>query len=311
MAPPTAGVDAPTPPPTAPTPLPPAPVPAPITLRELLGRYLSEQADVLLAAGGSLAAGENVVHPARVAVRRLRSSLRVFGDLVDVPQAGHLEDELVWWAALLGVVRDLDVLEARLVAAVDALPRELVLGGVRSRVQAQIAAERTIAMSAVTDALGTARYARLLGLLQHWRDEPPLTDRADRPAGKIRGYLKTADQRVHRRLSVATKALDGGHPEAAELLHRARKSAKRHRYALEAAEPLLGAKGSRLVAERKRLQDVLGERQDAEVSAAFLRRMGAEVGVEAGHNGFTFGLLFAQERAADVGLRARLKPFLS
>ena len=41
-----------------------------------------------------LRAGENVVHTTRVAVRRLRSTLRVYAELFDVAQAGRLEEEL-------------------------------------------------------------------------------------------------------------------------------------------------------------------------------------------------------------------------
>ena len=49
-----------------------------------------------------LRAGENVVHTTRVAARRLRSTIRVFPDLFDASEAVHLEEELVWWAGLLG-----------------------------------------------------------------------------------------------------------------------------------------------------------------------------------------------------------------
>ncbi|MCW2811048.1 MAG: hypothetical protein JWP61_1506 [Friedmanniella sp.] len=294
----------------APPPMTPESPPAPATLRDLVGGFLSEQCDVLIPAGDALLAGEDVVHPTRVAIRRLRSTLRVFGDLVDVPRAGHLEDELVWWASLLGAVRDLDVLGTRLRAALEALPPEDVLGAVGPRLQAQLAAERATAMTAVTAALATPRYADLVLLLRQWRQAPPLTGRADRPAGKVGGYLKSADKRVHRRLAAGLAALESGDDQAAELLHRARKAAKRHRYALEVAQPVLGPKAERAIAARKNLQDVLGERQDAAVSAAFLRRLGAQIGVENGHNGFTYGVLYAAERTADDGLAARLRPFL-
>ena len=39
---------------------------------------------------------------------------------------------------------------------------------------------------------------------------------------------------------------------------------------------------------------MLGEHQDSTVSAAFLRDLGARMGIRAGHNGFTYGVLFAQ-----------------
>src|SRR5918997_6068087 len=106
----------------------------PGTLRELVGAYVTEQCTVILDAEPALRGGENVVHVTRVAVRRLRSTLRVFGDLFDVARAGHLEDELVWWAGLLGAVRDLDILAEGLTSEIVALPPELVLGPVQSTI---------------------------------------------------------------------------------------------------------------------------------------------------------------------------------
>ena len=52
---------------------------APETLRDLIGAYLAEQCTVIVDAEPALRDGENVVHVTRVAVRRLRSTLRVFG----------------------------------------------------------------------------------------------------------------------------------------------------------------------------------------------------------------------------------------
>ncbi len=58
------------------------------TLNDLIGAYIAEQCTVIIDAEDRLRAGENVVHVTRVAVRRLRSTIRVFADLFDVPQAG-------------------------------------------------------------------------------------------------------------------------------------------------------------------------------------------------------------------------------
>ena len=48
------------------------------------------------------------VHQMRVATRRMRAALRLFGDILP-PQASSLSDELKWFASQLGPVRDLDV----------------------------------------------------------------------------------------------------------------------------------------------------------------------------------------------------------
>ena len=61
-----------------------------------------------------LRTGAPVVHQTRVAARRLRSTLRVFGDVVNAAAADELNNEVAWYAELLGQVRDREVLNTRL-----------------------------------------------------------------------------------------------------------------------------------------------------------------------------------------------------
>jgi CHAD domain-containing protein len=283
---------------------------APSTLRELVGAYLTEQCTVIIDAEPALRSGENVVHVTRVAVRRLRSTIRVFGDLFDVAQAGHLEDELVWWAGLLGVVRDLDILAEGLTSELAELPAELVLGSVASAISTEIAAERKAGMDVVLETMGSERYRTLVGLVHAWRDAPPFTAAADIPADKVKGYVKRAEKKVRKRLAGAVAAREAGEEGADELFHSARKAGKRHRYAVEATLPLWGAKAEKIVAARKDLQDVLGSHQDRAVSAAFLRELGGRLGVRCGVNGFTYGLLYGRIVAAGDRLVEDLRPYL-
>jgi CHAD domain-containing protein len=283
---------------------------APSTLRELVGAYLTEQCTVILDAEPALRSGENVVHVTRVAVRRLRSTIRVFGDLFDVARAGHLEDELVWWAGLLGAVRDLDILAEEMTAQLSELPPELVLGPVPSTIATEIAAERKTAMGVVLEAMDSERYRNLVALVHAWRDDPPWTAAADVPVEKIKGYVKRAEKKVRKRLAAAVAAREAGEEGADELFHSARKAGKRHRYAVEAALPLWGAKAEKIVAARKDLQDVLGHHQDRAVSAAFLRELGGRLGVRCGVNGFTYGLLYARVVGAGDTLVEDLRPYL-
>jgi CHAD domain-containing protein len=105
-------------------------------------------------------------------------------------------------------------------------------------------------------------------------------------------------------------AREAGEEGADELFHSARKAGKRHRYAVEAALPLWGAKAEKIVAARKELQDVLGHHQDRAVSAAFLRDLGGRLGVRCGVNGFTYGLLYARVVGAGDTLVEDLRPYL-
>jgi CHAD domain-containing protein len=286
------------------------PTDRPQSLGDLIGAYLAEQCTLIIEAEPKLRAGENVVHVTRVAVRRLRSTIRVFDDLFDVAQAGLLEEELVWWAGLLGAVRDLDILQASLTERIAGLPPELVLGPVESTIQTEIAAQRKLGMDEVIAAMDSERYRKLVGMVQAWRSDPPFTDAAAAPADKVSRYVKRAGKKLTRRLEAAVAAREAGADDGDELFHRARKAGKRHRYAVEATVPLWGAKAEKVVAARKDLQDVLGHHQDRIVQAAFLRELGSRLGVRSGQNGFTYGVLYADVVAAGKSLVAELKPFL-
>jgi CHAD domain-containing protein len=99
-----------------------------------------------------------------------------------------------------------------------------------------------------------------------------------------------AERRMQKRLRAAFE------PDAPdELLHRARKAEKRYRYACELAQPVLGQQTDQAIKRAKSLQKLLGEFQDAVVSADGLRKLGAAAGSTAGENGFTYGVLLAQE----------------
>lgn len=281
----------------------------PATAREVVGEYLSEQCTVIIDSENQLRGGENVIHKTRVAVRRLRSTMRVFPELFDPSDAGHLEEELVWWASLLGNVRDMDILAQRQAALLDDLPAELILGPVASTIQAELAVQRKQAMDAMLEALDSERYRKLVGLVHHWRSDPPFTAAADASADSIDSAIKQARKKVGKRLSEAVAARRAGEPSD-ELFHRARKASKRHRYAVETALPIWGSKADKIISQRKDLQDVLGNHQDSILSAAFLRELGGRLGSRSGQNGFSYGVLYAREIYAGDSLLDELKPFL-
>jgi len=282
----------------------------PQSLADLIGGYLADQCTVIIDAEPQLRAGENVVHVTRVAVRRLRSTIRVFDELFDAAQAELLEEELVWWAGLLGAVRDLDILQASLSERIAGLQPELVLGPVESTIQTEIATQRKIGMDAVIAGMDSERYRKLIALVEAWRSSPPFTDAAAAPAEEVRRYVKRAEKKVNKRLAAAVAAREAAEEDGDELFHRTRKAGKRHRYAVEATVPLWGSKAEKVVAARKDLQDVLGHHQDRIVQGAFLRELGARLGVRSGQNGFTYGVLYSEVVAAGKTLTDDLKPFL-
>jgi CHAD domain-containing protein len=280
-----------------------------VTAREVIGDYLAEQCTVIIDSEAELRAGEDVIHKVRVAVRRLRSTIRVFADLFDAEQAARLEEELVWWAGLLGKVRDMDILTRRQQALLAELPPELILGPVESTIQEELAVQRKQAMDDVLEALSSQRYRKFIGMAHHWRGDPPFTAAAEASADSIDAAIKKARKKADKRLTKAVAARGANEPSD-DLFHGARKASKRHRYAVEAAVPVWGSKADKIISRRKDLQDVLGNYQDSIVSAAFLRELGARRGIQSGQNGFSYGVLYARELAARDSLLADLKPFL-
>jgi CHAD domain-containing protein len=280
-----------------------------VTAREVIGDYLAEQCTVIIDSEAELRAGEDVIHKVRVAVRRLRSTIRVFADLFDAEQAARLEEELVWWAGLLGKVRDMDILTRRQQALLAELSPELILGPVESTIQEELAVQRKQAMDEVLEALSSQRYRKFIGLAHHWRSDPPFTAAAEASADSIDAAIKKARKKADKRLTKAVAARGADEPSE-ELFHGARKASKRHRYAVEAAVPVWGSKADKIISQRKDLQDLLGNYQDSIVSAAFLRDLGARRGIRSGQNGFSYGVLYARELAARDSLLADLRPFL-
>jgi CHAD domain-containing protein len=234
----------------------------------------------------ALRTGEQVVHKTRVAVRRLRSTLRIFGDVLKPEQSSALDAELRWYAYLLGAVRDCDILAARLKEQIAQLPAQYTLGPVSAHVEETLTLDRRTAAAALSEGMASNRYLQLLGTLRIWRTTPPLTEAADAKAAAAMNYVRKAKKKANKRL----KQANGD----AEKLHRARKAMKRLRYAAELTKPAR-PKSARIARKAKRVQTQLGEHQDAVVAAAFLTRLGTRANTTDGTNGFTYGVLLAAE----------------
>lgn len=273
----------------------------PTGLAGVVDDYLQAQYAAILAGDVGLRREENVIHPTRVAIRRLRSTLRVFAALFDPEKAEHLQDELAWYAGRLGAVRDLDVQAGRLAKQVEALPKEYVVGPVAADLHSTLTDERADAWRKLRSAMNGKRYLALLNQLERWRDDPPLTEAGGKKPKRVAQYVAAAEKQLRKRLREVAE-----HETDDELFHRARKAAKRYRYANELAEPVLGEAATAAVEETKDLQTLLGEHQDSVVSAEILRRLGANAGPTSGTNGFTYGVLLAQQLQGSAQSRARV-----
>jgi CHAD domain-containing protein len=270
------------------------------TVGDLVLDYLRQQRQALLDGDVELRGGSDAVHHTRVASRRFRSTLRTYGSVFDdAEQMTALDAELRWYAGVLGAVRDPDVLREHLRGVIADLPAQLVLGPVAGRVEQHLIGERERHRAALLRAMNGRRYFALLDAIDRWLADPPFSATAGKPASTAAKLAERAQRKLGRRLAGVVEDDD---PEG---VHRARKSAKRARYATELAAPALPAKlANGRVKELKQLQDTLGEFQDSVVANETLLQLGIRAGTTPGENGFTYGLLYAlEQRRAEVSRR--------
>ncbi|MFF3886120.1 CHAD domain-containing protein [Streptomyces sp. NPDC001914] len=237
------------------------------------------------------------VHQMRTSARRLRSCLRSYRSVLDRKATDPIRRDLKWLANELGVERDHEVLRERLTSGVRELPGELVLGPVEARLTAWDVEQRTGARRRTLDTLASPRYLNLLEGLTSLKEAPPL--RTVKAAGEPRKVLGKALRKEYRRLAgrmeSALEMAPG--PERDTAIHDARKTAKRLRYAAEAARPALGKPVRRLGKRAKAVQRVSGAQHDSVVTRDVLRRL-AVLAHAAGESGFTWGVLHGREGAA-------------
>src|SRR5450759_5050744 len=267
-----------------------------VTAGAVVLAHLRDQGDrLVLHDRGARSDEPDAVHQMRVATRRLRSALATYRPLLDRERTDPVRDELKWLGQILGGARDAEVLHWRLQDLLAAQPEELVLGPVGRRVDVELGARHRAARGNLVVALDGDRYLQLLDTLDDLVTAPPLTARAGKRAGKeLPALVGSAAGRVER---AARAVADDSTPGARDRgLHEVRKSAKRARYAAETAVPVAGTPATELAEGMEALQDVLGEHQDSVAARALLLELSVAA-LLAGEDGFTYGLLYAQELA--------------
>ncbi len=199
------------------------------------------------------------LHQHRVAVRRLRALLRAAEPMLDSEWAEALRRELRGVGRALGAVRDLDVLLEHLEDVGEEL--ELQDDEAFQRVIGVFEARRSHARAVMLDELRKPAYALLLDRLERELPDPHASGESV-PLAEIAGDEHRALVKTMRKL--------GDDPED-DVLHAARIRVKHARYAAELAQPAVGRPASRYINGAKRLQDILGDHQDATVARAELK----------------------------------------
>lgn len=286
----------------------PRPPAADATAGDVVMAYLAAQVRAVLATDPNVRRDvPDAVHQFRVALRRTRSTFRTYRKLLDPDRTRALSTELSWLAGTLAGMRDGEVMAERLrggLAELSAGDIGMRAAQMSARVEAHFARTLARARADALRELNGPRYFAVLDDLDALLAGPPLTGRAGRTAGDV---LPPLVGRAYDRLARAVARIDEApDPAAADVAtHDARKAAKRARYAAEAAEPVLGADARLLVTRMKRLQDVLGEHQDAVVALPRIREIAAEAHA-AGEDTFAYGLLYARERRRAEEIRRDL-----
>lgn len=207
------------------------------------------------------------VHPTRVSVRRMRSTLRTFAELFEPRAIERLDHELEWVAEELGEARDREVLRDLFVARSD-------LGELRDPLLGLLDHELELQGRRLAAVLRGDRVESLCQHLQRTVDVPAPTETVDLDPFRARA-----------RRILAKRLCRAGAEEEPERMHSARKAAKRVRYAAEvvAAEALTadtaapdltpeGVFALDEVRRAERLQDGLGHCQDLVVARDYLLR---------------------------------------
>jgi triphosphatase len=200
------------------------------------------------------------VHQARVALRRMRSAIRLFDPHCDdLPES--LVDELRWLARRLGRARDWDVLVETTVPSV--LERAAVKENPARRLSKAAQREQARARARAVDAVSSRRYARLVLHLASWSLSAAPTPTP--PLGEVAAALldPATDRLLSRARSFSRLSV--------KRRHRVRILAKHLRYALDLLQPSLPPRsGPDYIDALSNLQDSLGEMNDANVALDLL-----------------------------------------
>ena len=220
------------------------------------------------------------VHQMRVGVRRLRSALSLWKEMLPAEQAEPLRRDLRWLGGELGPARDLDVfLQETLGRLLQGLPDEPDLKRLRDaaeelRTEAYERARTAILSRRFTAAiLHLGRFVAARG----WRQQSlsPESARLFQPAAERAAVLLARRRKKVRRLGRGIR--ERSVPEKHEL----RIQLKKLRYAAEFLRELYpGRRPRRLLRRVGRLQDVLGRLNDVAAAERILGQVLERIGDE-------------------------------
>ena len=206
-------------------------------------------------AGAAAGRDPEYLHQLRVGVRRLRSTLGAFRELLRRKQADAVE---VPWRSMmqtLGAARDWDVFHHSLDAS------ELRTGARKQRNEAQRRARALV---------HSEEFSTAVRQTFAWAQSHPWRRRAE-PAEPLGEFAQRALERLHKGLRKEVRGIEW---RDAKRRHRVRIRVKRMRYGCDFFASAFAHRQARSFLESLRtLQDILGEMNDIEMQRGLLRRL--------------------------------------
>jgi CHAD domain-containing protein len=223
--------------------------------RKIIGKQTARMKEHT--AGTREGSDPEALHDMRVATRRLRFALRLFGPWMPPGRADRLRCELRRTALVLGRIRDLEVFLLELPCMMD---RAGLTGEQKAWITGALRRKRGQGRAVLVRSLRSNRHRRMARALERM----PMTAGADVPAMEEAGrMIREAGEklRAFSRKADLTKQED---------LHCFRILFKRLRYTCEYFRDLYGPALDGAIAHFIRFQDCLGKYQDGVVGAAIL-----------------------------------------
>ena len=218
--------------------------------------------------GARLGEDPEAVHDMRVATRRMRAVMRVFGSHLKSKKANEVRSGLRAVAGALGAVRDLDVLIGNGDAFRETLPPERQTGLPSMLEEWRV--RRWKARKALLRLLDSKEYSRFKRDMDRFLEEdtgPPDQSQGAQPY-QVRHVIGSAIISRYEEVR-AFEALQD-EPTMAQV-HALRIVGKYFRYTLEFFRDVLPKDASAMIRDVVKLQDGLGELHDADVATTLVR----------------------------------------
>lgn len=203
------------------------------------------------------------VHTYRKAIRRLRSDLRTLRPVLDEERSERLRDELQWFAGLLGEVRDLHVLRARLLELAEQVG---ITSEQRDAIVRILDAQLEVERRNLLSAMAGDRYLQLIERLTKFQRRPRFRSGVN-PAAPARTALDAAARSSWKKVEKARRRAT--RQPTSEHLHTLRKKVKHVRITAQLSKDV-GAKPKQFVRAAGVLKEDLGDLHDADVLIAWL-----------------------------------------